>query len=82
MVTKAVPNIGAKALEILLLLDKEPMHVRQLRGELNDFGAISRYLRNLESLSLIKRQRRGTRVVNTVTDKGRHLIRTLKALKV
>jgi len=69
-------------LSLLSLLDRNAMHVRALRTELHDNGAVSKYLKHLEELDLIRREKRKTRVVNTLTPKGRRVIRTLKALKI
>jgi len=77
MRSKLISNFNTTALEILFLLDKEAMHVMELRRALGDYGAISTYLRNLEKLGLIKREKRGRMVVNMITNKGKQLTKIL-----
>lgn len=77
MRSKLISNFNTTALEILFLLNKKAMNVTELRIALGDYGAISTYLRNLENLGLIKREKRGRMVVNMITSKGKHLIRIL-----
>lgn len=77
MPSKLISNFNATALEILVLLNKEATHVTELRRALGDYGAISTYLRKLEKLGLIKREKRGRMVVNIITGKGKQLIRIL-----
>jgi len=77
MPSKLISSFNATALEILFLLNKEATHVIELRRALGDYGAISTYLRNLEKLGLIKRERRGRMIVNTITSKGKQLISIL-----
>ncbi len=77
MRSKLIPNFNTTALEILFLLNKEAMHVTELRMALGDYGAISTYLRNLENLGLIKREKKSRMVVNRITSEGKQLIRIL-----
>lgn len=77
MPSKLISSFNSTALEILFLLNKEATHVIELRRALGDYGAISTYLRNLEKLGLIKRERRGRMIVNTITSKGKQLISIL-----
>jgi DNA-binding HxlR family transcriptional regulator len=69
-------------IQILALLEKTLLHVRALRRELDDNGAVSIHLKHLQELGLIKREKRKGRVVNALTPKGRRLAKALKLLAV
>jgi len=75
-------KLGITGLKIITLLDKERMHVNELRAALDDFGAISKYLGRLEDLGLIKREKIGIRIVNTITPKGKRVLKTLQSLEL
>ena len=81
MVAITIPKINNAELKILLLLGEGAMHVRALRAELHDYGSISKYLRHLEDLGFIKREKRKTRVVNVLTPKGERAAKALRVFK-
>jgi DNA-binding MarR family transcriptional regulator len=67
---------------ILIFLVKKSLHVRALRRELDDNGAVSKHLKHLEELDLIKREKRKGYTINTLTPKGRQVAKTFKILVV
>jgi len=67
---------------ILTLLVKKSLHVRALRRELADNGAVSKHLKHLEELDLIKREKIKGRIINILTPKGRQVAKTFKILVV
>lgn len=69
-------------IQILTLLEKTMVHVRGLRRQLDDNGAVSTYLKHLQELGLVKREKRKGRVVNILTPKGRQVVKALKPLKI
>ncbi len=77
-----IPKINNSELKILLLLSEGAMHVNALREEMHDYGSISKYLRHLEDLAFIKRERRKARVVNMLTPKGERAAKALRVLRV
>jgi len=82
MASKTIPKINNSELKILLLLGEGAMHVRALRAELHDYGSISKYLLHLEDLGFIKREKRKTRVVSILTQKGERAAKALRVLRV
>lgn len=69
-------------IQILTLLEKTMVHVRGLRRQLDDNGAVSTHLKHLQELGLVKREKRKGRVVNILTPKGRQVVKALKFLKI
>ena len=69
-------------IQILTLLHKVSVHVRGLRRELNDNGSVSTHLKHLQALGLVKREKRKGYVVNTLTLKGRQVVKAFKILNV
>ncbi len=65
-------------IEILMLLLKVAIHVRALRRELADNGAVSAHLKHLQELGLVRREKRKGCVVNTLTPKGRNIAQIFK----
>ncbi|MFQ5940300.1 MAG: winged helix-turn-helix domain-containing protein [Nitrososphaerales archaeon] len=78
----STPRLNPTEIGILTLLVKTSMHVRALRRELDDNGAVSTHLKHLEELDLVKREKKKGRVVNTLTQKGRYVAKALKLLKL
>lgn len=74
-------KLNPSEMEILMLLNKESIHVRALRRELGDNGAVSFYLKRLQELNLVKREKRKGRVINMLTPKGRKLVKALKGIR-
>ena len=68
-------------IQILTFLGEVSLHVRALRRKLNDNGAVSRHLKHLQDLDLVKREKRNGWVVNTLTSKGKQLVRALNIVK-
>lgn len=79
-VMASVTRFNHTEIEILTFLEKTSTHVRGLRRELDDNGAVSSYLKHLQELGLVKRENRKGRVVNTLTPKGRQVAKALKIL--
>lgn len=75
-------KISNAEIRIVFLLRGEAMNVRALRAEMRDYGSISRYLNHLEALGYIKRDRKKDMVMNSLTEKGEKLARTLAALRL
>jgi DNA-binding HxlR family transcriptional regulator len=82
MDSMAAARFNHTEIKILTLLDKGALHVRALRRELKDNGAVSTHLKHLQELGLVKREKRKGRVVNTLTSKGRQVAKALKILKL
>ncbi len=77
-----IPKINNSELKILLVLSEGAMHVSALREEMHDYGSISKYLRHLEDLGFVRRERSKKRVVNMLTQKGERVAKALQVLSV
>ena len=81
MASNSIPKLNGGELRMLLLLAEGSIHVSALREELHDYGSVSKYLRHLEDLDFIRREKRKTRVVNILTPKGERVAKALRVLQ-
>ncbi|MGH9934591.1 MAG: hypothetical protein ACRD3Z_05685 [Nitrososphaerales archaeon] len=81
LTAKTIPKLNGGELRMLLLLAEGPMHVNALRAELHDYGSTSKYLQHLEDLGFVRREKRKTRVVNILTQKGERVANALRVLQ-
>ena len=79
---KSSARFNSTEIQILTLLHKVSVHVRCLRRELNDNGSVNTHLKHLQTLGLVKHEKRKGRVVNALTPKGKQIAKTLKVLVV